>query len=383
MTQRKAPRIRQLEALMAVITNGSVTAAAADLGISQPAASRLIADLAKEFDFPLFDKRDGQLVPSQEVRLLVPDIKRVLELMRQISDLSQDITNRKAGHIRIACLPGFATSHLPQVVAEFLKGRPGVSLTIEPDRPERILEWMIGEQYDFGITDGFIGHPAVDRHYLEIRTVCVFPKGHALEAKTQIGPADLENENIIHTRRDSDFFLKLSRCFQDAQIPMNSHIEVRQFTAACELVCTGVGVSVVSELDAVKYQKLGLGFRPFTPSLPHGLSLVRPILKKPSLVTLEFMEHFRDSLIPFQHKSGASEGYQCQVKHKRISIFRMFEISSQDFNRRFAGNRAVLNPLNAPIGKNTRFFAENIGLMSGKHPVLCDKHAAPPSGRGA
>ena len=48
MTQRKAPRIRQLEALMAVITNGSVTAAAADLGISQPAASRLIADLAKE-----------------------------------------------------------------------------------------------------------------------------------------------------------------------------------------------------------------------------------------------------------------------------------------------------------------------------------------------
>ncbi|MBT6895640.1 MAG: LysR family transcriptional regulator, partial [Rhodobacteraceae bacterium] len=133
MTQRKAPRIRQLEALMAVITNGSVTAAAADLGISQPAASRLIADLAKEFDFPLFDKRDGQLVPSQEVRLLVPDIKRVLELMRQISDLSQDITNRKAGHIRIACLPGFATSHLPQVVAEFLKGHPGVSLTIEPD----------------------------------------------------------------------------------------------------------------------------------------------------------------------------------------------------------------------------------------------------------
>lgn len=119
MTQRKAPRIRQLEALMAVITNGSVTAAAADLGISQPAASRLIADLAKEFDFPLFDKRDGQLVPSQEVRLLVPDIKRVLELMRQISDLSQDITNRKAGHIRIACLPGLPRAICHKLLPSF------------------------------------------------------------------------------------------------------------------------------------------------------------------------------------------------------------------------------------------------------------------------
>lgn len=281
---------------MAVIVNGSVTSAAADLGISQPAASRLLSDLAKEFDFQLFDKREGRLVPSQEVRLLQPDIQRVLELMRQISDVSQDITQRKAGHIRIACLPGFATSHLPGVVADFLKDRPGVSMTIEPDRPERILEWMIGEQYDLGITDGFFGHPAVDRQDVMVRTVCVFPSGHELENLDEISPADLAAENIIHPRRDSDFFLRLSRAFQDAQVVLNSRIEVRQFTAACELVCNGVGVAVVSELDAVKYQDLGLSHRPFVPSLPHALSLVRPILKKPSLITLEFMEQFKESL---------------------------------------------------------------------------------------
>ena len=95
--------------------------------------------------------------------------------MRQISDVSQEVTKRRAGHIRIACLPGFATSHLPEIVATFLRERPGVSMTIEPDRPERILEWMIGEQYDFGITDGFAGHPAIESTNLEIRTVCVLP----------------------------------------------------------------------------------------------------------------------------------------------------------------------------------------------------------------
>jgi hypothetical protein len=41
---------------------------------------------------------------------------------------------------------------------------------------------------------------------------------------------------------------------------MNSQTEVRQFTLACELVFTGVGVWVVSELDAVNYQKLELYF---------------------------------------------------------------------------------------------------------------------------
>ncbi len=293
-------RIRQLEALMAVSTNGSVTAAATDLGISQPAVSRLLSDLEKSLGFQLFDRREGRLVPSQEVRYLQPSVERVLELMKQISDVSQDITQRKAGHIRVACLPGFATSHLPDVVAKFLQDRPGVTLTIEPDRPERILEWMIGEQYDFGITDSFNGHPAVESRNINVRTVCVFPTGHELESLSEVTPADITTAKIIHTRRDSDFFGRLSKAFQSANVELNSHIEVRQFTAACELALKGVGVSVVSELDAVQYSTRGLSYRPFKPLLPHTLSLVRPILKQPSLVTLEFIEQFRESLAPFK-----------------------------------------------------------------------------------
>lgn len=292
-------RIRQLEALMAVTVNGSVTAAASDLGVSQPAVSRLLSDLEKSLGFQLFDRREGRLVPTQEVRYLQPSVERVLELMRQISDVSQDITQRKAGHIRVACLPGFATSHLPDVVAGFLSDRPGVTMTIEPDRPERILEWMIGEQYDFGITDGFNGHPAVESTHIDIRTVCVFPAGHALKDLSTVTPADIADQKIIHTRRDSDFFARLSRAFQNSNVELNSHIEVRQFTAACELVVKGVGVSVVSELDAVQYQNRGLSYRSFRPFLPHTLSLVRPVLKQPSLVTLEFIEQFSDSLGPF------------------------------------------------------------------------------------
>ena len=172
-------------------------------------------------------------------------------------------------------------------------------MTIEPDRPERILEWMINEQYDFGITDGFSGHPAVEKTDLNIRTVCIFPKGHRLEKFSAVRPRDLEGENAIHTRKDSVFFQELEQRFRDDQIELRSHIEVRQFTAACELVRHGAGVSVVSELDAVKYGKLGVSFRPFLPELPHCVSLVRPVHKTPSLVTLEFMEAFKESLAQF------------------------------------------------------------------------------------
>ena len=295
-------RLRQLEALMAVTSHGSMTGAATELGVSQPAVSRLLSDLTKELGFSIFDRRDGQLVPTQEARFLLPSVRQVIELMQQISEVSQEVTKRRAGHIRIACLPGFATSHLPQVISEFLDDRPGVSMTVEPDRPERILEWMIGEQYDFGITDGFAGHPALESETIKMRTVCIFPSGHPLADLKAISPADLASEKIIHTRRDSDFFARLSAAFQNAHVDLNSHVEIRQFTAACELVCRGCGVSVVSEMDAEQYLGKGLESRPFSPGIPHIISLVHPVLAQPSMIALEFMEMFSASLTPYQLK---------------------------------------------------------------------------------
>lgn len=292
---RTKPRIRQLEALKSVAEMGSMTRAAKDLKISQPAVSRLISDLSEELGFSLLERKDGRLVATQEARYILPDIGRVLEMMEHISDTSQNLNARTAGHLRVACLPGFATSHLPAVVSSFLETRPDVTLTIEPDRPERILEWIIGEQYDFGITDGFEGHPAIDSTTVNIRTVCIFPKDHRFCELKEVHPKDLNNERLIHTRRDSKFYHTLTDLLQNCSVVTKPIVETRQFTAACELVAFGVGVSIVSELDARSYADR-LEYRPFAAQTAHQLSLVRPIHKMPSMITLDFMKAFEESL---------------------------------------------------------------------------------------
>ena len=91
-------RLRQLEALKAVVEHGSMTRGAQDLGISQPAVSRLLSDLSTELGFQILDRQSGRMVPTQEARLLLPDIRRVLDTMSHIVELSRDVTRRKAGH---------------------------------------------------------------------------------------------------------------------------------------------------------------------------------------------------------------------------------------------------------------------------------------------
>ncbi len=293
-------RLRQLEAFRAVARFGSVTRAAKALEISQPAASRLISSFSDSVGFSLFDRRDGQLVPTQEARYLLSEVGRVLDSIGHLEELADDLTARRAGHLRIACLPGFATTHLPHILAQFLKERPQVTVTLEPDRPERILEWIVGEQYDCGITDNFSGHPAVESKPVLVRTVCILPEGHKLAEKSEIWPEDLAQERMIHGPRLTGFFQELDELFTNRGVAMPTWVQTRQFSSACLLVAEGSGVAVVSELDAHAYEHTGLVLRPFLPSFPHRLAVVRPISSPLSMVALEFIEEFVSSLTKYQ-----------------------------------------------------------------------------------
>lgn len=292
--------LRQLEAFRAVARYGSMTAAARAMRISQPAVSRLLASFGDNVGFPIFERRDGRLMPTQEARYLLSEVERALNSLGRIEDLTQNLKAGKAGHLRIACLPGFATSHLPTVLARFLEARPGVTATVEPDRPERIVDWLIGQQYDCGITDSFVAHPAVENELVPMRTVCILPPGHALGAKAIIEPDDLATERMIHSRRDSDFYKSMEIVFGARGLAIPSWIEIRQFTGACMLVAEGAGVSVVSEMDAIEHADRGYLIRPFRPTVAHRLSLVRPTHMPPSPLTLEFMAAFLESLAPYR-----------------------------------------------------------------------------------
>jgi DNA-binding transcriptional LysR family regulator len=291
-------KLRQLQAFKAVAETGSITKAAEMLGISQPAVSRLISDFSASMDLELFQRRRGILEPTSDSRHLLTEVRRILAGLDHLEDLRRDLKERTGGHMRIACLPGFATSHLPQILARFLKERPGVTVALEPDRPERILEWIIGEQYDCGITDDFAGHPATESIDLFVRSACILPKGHPLAHKPVITPRDLAEEKLIHTRRDSGFYRRLSRAFAEYETEMNSLVEVRQFTSACLMVREGVGASVVSALDAEGFRDSGIIIKPFEPKIHHRLSILFPSAVSVPRVVRDFMDVFVDSLAP-------------------------------------------------------------------------------------
>ena len=71
--------IRQLECFRAIMTTGNMTQAAEMLGIAQPSASSLIANLEHSLGFELFERSKGRLIATPEARALLPDVILSLE----------------------------------------------------------------------------------------------------------------------------------------------------------------------------------------------------------------------------------------------------------------------------------------------------------------
>jgi len=296
-------RLRQLEAFRAVMTTGGVTSAAHMLSVSQPAVSRLIASLEETMGIPLFERRQGRLHPTYEANFLAEEVDRAISNLEHISRLSEDIRNHKAGHLRIACLSGFATSLLPNVVSEFLSDRKDVTMSIQTRSSARVREWIAAQQYDIGIADEFEGHSAISHESVNIRTVCALSPQHPLASKKEIRVEDLSGLPMIVQDKENRFNHLLKAAFDQAGATLVPRVEVRQFATACILAKQGVGAAIVSSIDAAEYVGRGLISRPFIPNLPFRLDILYPKYHPRSLLLQDFIKHFLDSLEPFTLKS--------------------------------------------------------------------------------
>jgi DNA-binding transcriptional LysR family regulator len=265
-TDRKPISLTQLEAFQAVAQAGSFTRAAKLLGKSQPALSRLLTALTRTVGVTLFERDGARVVPTAEARLLLSGAARVLQSAAGFEQMARDISERRAGRLRIACLS------------------------------------LVSGECDLGLTAEFPGHPAVDATRVPIRTVCILPPDHPAGRKREVVPADLRADCLIHTRKDDPFYTDVMSAFEQCGVKPAGLVETRQFGTACRLVAEGVGVSIVSELDATDFAWTGLVARPFFPRVTHNLDILRSRLSPSSMIAAEFEDLFIGSLEPYRAK---------------------------------------------------------------------------------
>ena len=125
---------REIEIFRAVMEQGTVTAAARVLQVSQPAVSKSLAKLERELGFSLFRRQGRKVVPTAEAKVLLGEASRLLDGFERFGVSAEQIYAGRRGTLTIATNPNPAISWLPSVVAAFRRDRPLVRLPSAPAR---------------------------------------------------------------------------------------------------------------------------------------------------------------------------------------------------------------------------------------------------------
>ncbi len=287
--------LRNLEVFRAVVASGSATAAARSLGVTQPAVSRMLAQLEKSIGCTLFFREKGRLHPTPEGLLYFEEVELAFANLDRLSRVANDMRSLNVGQLRITAPPSLVEGLIPEVIAEFLDSHPGIQVTLDSHAPDQAREMVASRAVDCGIGKLPIDHPGITHEaFVTVDTVCAMPTDHPLRKLKVITPDDLRSEPLLLLGQGRTSRGRIEAAFRHLGIVPQVRVETHTVGAACACAARGMGIAIVNGLMAHQYTDRGVVLRPFRPRILHELVFMTPATTPRPRLTQAFFQACRD-----------------------------------------------------------------------------------------
>ena len=153
------PDLNRLKIFGHVYLNKSVSSAARELHITQPAVSQQLKKLERELKIPLFTRTNKRMIPTPAASRLYQRIAPFIsELQKEIQYLRRPL-DTPYGQLRIGASPAFGRQFLPIIFNHFRFRFPTVTFTAELENRDVLLAKVSTGEIDLAI----VSHPVESR----------------------------------------------------------------------------------------------------------------------------------------------------------------------------------------------------------------------------
>ena len=273
---------RHIEVFRAVMTAGSATGAADLLHSSQPTVSRELARLESLLGYALFERLQGRLRPNARALALWDEVQRSWLGLERVVDRAVALGRPDAVQLSVLCLPALAHALLPGAAARLMQASPQARLSVTPQEPPLLDEWMSAQRFDLGLCEQASAPPGTRAEVLlTLDEVAVLPAGHALARKTMLELADFAEEKFVSLSADDPYRRLIDARFADAGIARTLRVETHSAAAVCAMVEHGLGIAIVNPVTALAATSERLVLRRLAFSIPFSVTALLPMYRPP------------------------------------------------------------------------------------------------------
>ncbi len=268
--------IKQIQAFVAVARLQSFAEACTLLRLSQPALSIAIKNLELAVGGKLLARSTRSVELTPEGAEFFPVAQRLLEDWKRSLDDVHNLFTLRRGKLDIAAMPTFASSLLPQILAEYHLQYADINVTIHDVIAENVVDMVRDGRVELGVS--FDPGDARDLNFQPLfldRFVAVLPPGHALLKKKKLKWNDLKSTAFIALQRPSSIRLLLDKSLLAQDIELAPAFEAHQLASIGRMVATGLGSSVVPALSSGQMEEMGAVCRSIgAPAVARNVGLI-------------------------------------------------------------------------------------------------------------
>jgi DNA-binding transcriptional LysR family regulator len=261
---------RQLEYLVAVAENGSISAAAAASHASQGAVSLAIRELEQRLGVQLFIRQKAKAVTLTDVgaRVLL-DARSLLEAADELQSSARTTQNEISGTLAVGCYSTLAPFMIPPVLDEFARQHSALQVQVVEGSSDDVLSALAEGRCEIGFL--YTNDIRTRLSTAVIRTsrpYVILAADHPLAGEKAVRLADLAGEPLIMF--DVPSARNAAQMLATAGLTAN----IRHFSSNIEvvrgLVARGVGFSILVQRWPIdlSYEGLPLVSRPIVEDTP-------------------------------------------------------------------------------------------------------------------
>jgi aminoethylphosphonate catabolism LysR family transcriptional regulator len=233
----------QARAFLAVALQGSFSAAARSLRVSQPTVTSQIKQIERRYRVELFRRRarGATLTPVGET--LLPFIQRMFGNFAEAGAYLERIHGSGTGHLRIG---SYGPYDVMPVVARYVGRFPAVSVTVDFHNSQVLAEKLVNYELDVAFL-GRIEHRP-EFHKLPFRNpplVVIAPRAAPWIGRNSVSVKDLEEQTIVCREPGSAARTAHDRLLAKGRIAPKRSIQLGSREGVVNAVAAGVGVGTI------------------------------------------------------------------------------------------------------------------------------------------
>lgn len=266
---RNAPLLRQF---LAVAREGSITAAAESLSMTQPALTKSIQKLEAELDTKLFERLPRGLSLTLIGKMLLPHAQKI-DADCRLADLELLTFDKgRTGLLKVGAGHLFEATVVPIAIARMNEVYPGVNFQLVSGTMQQTYALLLSGELDlvFGLLppQGEIPDFLVSAPIMELTQRIIAAINHPLVGSKEVAASDLAKFPWVVLQRDLSLVnLLFSWLTKEGAKAPRINVEVPSLSSLVRLIQCGTYLSVFAEAFGT-VEDLGLAFIPY----PHRLS---------------------------------------------------------------------------------------------------------------